>query len=65
MLGIETNNLLVLNVRGNIMMVFVLIPLRKVIQIMIVKVTKMIKRLILVIKKGKLKIKLKRMIRIF
>ena len=65
MLGIETNNLLFLNVRGNIMTVFVLIPLRKVIQIMIVKVTKMIKRLILVIKKGKLKIKLKRMIRIF
>ena len=65
MLRIETNNLLVLNVRGNIMTVFVLIPLRKVIQIMIVKVTKIIKRLILVIKKGKLKIKLKRMIRIF
>ena len=53
MLGIETNNLLVLNVRGNIMTVFVLIPLRKVIQIMIVKVRKMIKRLILVIKKRK------------
>ena len=43
MLRIETNNLLVLNVRGNIMTVFVLIPLRKVIQIMIVKVTKKIK----------------------
>ena len=54
-----------MSVFGNIMSVFALIPLRKSVKIMIAKVMKMIKRLILMMTKGKLKIKLNRMIKMF
>ena len=65
MLRIVTKVVLVSNVGGKIMSVFVLIPLRKVIEIMIAKLIKMIKRLILIMTKEKLNTKLKRMIKIF
>ena len=65
MLRIVTTILLVLNVRGNIMSLFVLKPLREMIKIMIAKAIKMIKWLILTITKEKLKIKLKRIKKMF
>ena len=51
--------------KGKHMSVFVLIPLKKMVKIIIAKVMKTMKGLILMMTKRKLKIKLKRMIKMF